>query len=235
MYYKYETEKMSFNSHDMEFGFESPTHQYFLATTAKFKRLLKNKFVKTYLHLTLGLISIAFSRYLIPSNIIQLNSENEIVAITNEATSTYSPMQWNLTIQKPIGTIKDFKVESNKAFFEKQKTQIRQLHDDMVQVINQNELTCLSSVYIGLNVNAIMLIEEQEHLMLFNPVITYIGSENITVEEQCIVSGNISIKKRAKDILIHYLNSTDFKIHEFEFTGFSSVCLQHHIDLLMNL
>ena len=223
-------------NYDMEFGFESNTHKYFMISMSRAKRLFRNKYVKIYTQLTIGLLILYLSKYFIPENII--DPEEEVITVIGDghAKLLFSEMKWEKTLSKPLtGTriVQDFQIEQSKDFFLKQKAQIEILKRDMSELIQQNKLACLSAMYIGLNRNIIMLIENSTNVLIMNPQITSIGNENITVEEECIVSGNTTIKSRAKLIKVDYLDGNLFQYRSNFFKDFSSICLQNHIDLLM--
>ena len=103
----------------------------------------------------------------------------------------------------------------------------------MSELIQYNKLACLSGMYIGLDKNIIMLIENNSNMLVINPQITSIDSENITVEEECVYSGNTTVKSRSKKVKVDYLSNEDFKLHSRYFKEFSSICIQNHVDLLI--
>lgn len=215
---------------DVEFGFESTTHKYFMIGLARTKRVLKNKYVKVYIQLTFVLLLTFLSKYFIPSNII--HSNERLINVLGDV--YFDDLKWNSGIIPPTNSVdvKDFEILQNKEFFDKQKQQIANLYEDMSNLIVSHKLACLSGMYIGLNRNIIMIVENTTNMLIMNPVITSSDSENITVEEECIVSGITSFKNRSKYVTVDYMDANDFKYYTNVFNGFSSICLQHHIDLL---
>lgn len=219
----------------MEFGYESITHKYFTSIMSKATYLMENKYFKVYLQLTIGLILLLLSKHCIPENIINTVDSNEVINIMGDAKLIYKEIKWNKKLTEPIqtNTVKQFQIQKNIDLFQKQREQLNLLYEDMSEIIHSNKLACLSAMYIGLNENIIMLIENSTNLLIFNPEITSVAAENITVEEECIITGKVEKKTRAKSITVNYLSSTDFKYHTNIFKDFSSICLQNHVDLLL--
>jgi len=109
------------------------------------------------------------------------------------------------------------------------------IYDNMIKIMYENSGIGLAANQVGLHVRLFVmdLSENKTHPeLIINPEIIGFSDKKHTMDEGCLSLPGIWHKvSRPETVTIRYLDSTQ-KVHEREYTGLASSCIQHEIDHL---
>lgn len=223
----------------IESGRKSKFEQMCFDYYEKLSKYRNNKYVKLYFYIFIGLNLLFFIRGLIPKDIVNNYNYEEMLKITKYATIPYKYKPFNVIPYRQIISskeliekykyekISDFEIETDKDAYFQQNTQLKQLYKEMMETIQANKFSCLSSIHLGVPFNILMLADSS---VLINPIIDSCSEENITVEEYTAFDQyNGKSVNRSKNVNIKYLNGKTLKLESKFFDGAYSICIQSHL------
>lgn len=104
------------------------------------------------------------------------------------------------------------------------------LYEDLMDTLTANKDRCvgMAANMIGINKSAIIVDDEGEYLVMFNPLIID-RQKPYSTKEGCLSLKGERKTTRYEEITVSYLNK-NFRGRTVTFTGFTAEIIQHEVD-----